>query len=84
MLVVEADGSQHVENPRDIERDQDMQAMGFAVLRFWNSEIFSAIDSVCETILAALEHRLEPFDRFMANAEWLRQPLIRPSATFSP
>ena len=84
MLVVEADGSQHFENPRDAERDRDMLALGFAVLRFWNAEIISAIDNVCETILAALEHRLEPFDRFLANAEWLRSPLIRPSATFSP
>ena len=79
MLVVEADGSQ-----RDAVRDQDMLAMGFAVLRFWNLEILSRIDTVCDTILAALDHRLEPFDRFLANAEWLRPPLIRPPATFSP
>ena len=84
MLVVEADGSQHAEDHRDAVRDQDMLAMGFAVLRFWNAEILLGIDSVCDTIIAALDHRLEPFDRFMANAEWLRQPLIRPSATFSP
>ena len=36
-LVVEVDGSQHVDNPRDMKRDSYLVAQGYSVLRFWSS-----------------------------------------------
>jgi very-short-patch-repair endonuclease len=63
-LVVELDGSQHVDNVYDDKRDAHLIALGYRVLRFWNADVLGAIDDVCETIVAAVEGRLEPFERF--------------------
>jgi very-short-patch-repair endonuclease len=54
-LIVEADGGQHAENARDIRRDAYLQAQGFRVLRFWNSDIFTNEEGVLGSILSALE-----------------------------
>ena len=51
-LIVECDGAQHAENPRDAARDAWLRAQGFAVQRFWNHEILQQATSVTETILA--------------------------------
>jgi very-short-patch-repair endonuclease len=52
-LVVEADGSQHAENRRDVARDAWLGREGYKVLRFWNHEILTAQESVLATIAAA-------------------------------
>jgi hypothetical protein len=57
-LVVEIDGSQHADNPRDRARDEFMRGQGYSVLRFWNTDVLKHRGSVCETILATLEGRL--------------------------
>jgi very-short-patch-repair endonuclease len=59
-LIVEADGSQHSENVRDARRDGYLQAQGFRVLRFWNSDIFENEEGVLASILNALERPLSP------------------------
>jgi very-short-patch-repair endonuclease len=51
-LIVEADGSQHAENIRDKKRDAFLDAHGFTVLRFWNSDILTAPRMIEATILA--------------------------------
>jgi very-short-patch-repair endonuclease len=51
-LIVEADGSQHAENPRDEMRDAFLGQQGFQVLRFWNHEILTNPRMVEATILA--------------------------------
>ncbi|WP_240539938.1 endonuclease domain-containing protein [Salinarimonas soli] len=53
-LIVELDGSQHADSPRDVERDTALADLGYRVLRFWNGEVFGNMDGVLETILAAL------------------------------
>ena len=63
-LVVELDGSQHVESPRDDRRDTYLVQQGYQVLRFWNDDVNRGIDSVCETIVAAIDGRLEPHARY--------------------
>ena len=64
MLVVEFDGSQHIESDYDERRDAYMVAQGYNVLRFWNADVREDISSVCETIFAAIEGRLAPYERF--------------------
>ena len=64
MLIVELDGSQHAESGYDERRDALLVADGYRVLRFWNDELRDA-EAVRETILAAAERRLEPYDRYM-------------------
>ena len=51
-LVVEADGSQHAESPRDNIRDAYLENQGWKVLRFWNNEVFQNREGVLETIFA--------------------------------
>ncbi|KAF0221592.1 MAG: hypothetical protein FD174_361 [Geobacteraceae bacterium] len=50
-LVVELDGGQHMSNRvYDEQRDACLHRNGFAVLRFWNNEIFENIEGVLEVI----------------------------------
>ncbi len=63
-LIVELDGSQHVGSTNDQRRDRHLMEQGLRVLRFWNHEVSSNHDGVCETIVAAIEGRLEPYDRY--------------------
>lgn len=53
-LIVELDGSQHVESASDKMRDADLTKRGFRVLRFWNGDVFAETDSVLEAIWLAL------------------------------
>jgi len=59
-LVVEVDGSQHVDDDRDRLRDDVMAEAGWSVVRMWNVDVLKELTSVCATILAALDGRLEP------------------------
>jgi very-short-patch-repair endonuclease len=54
-LVVELDGSQHADSAYDLRRDEFMRSLGYSVLRFWNDDALKHRNSVCETILAALD-----------------------------
>ena len=54
-LVVEVDGSQHAGSAYDEERNEFMRRQGYCVLRIWNNDVLKESESVCRTILAALE-----------------------------
>ncbi|MCZ8544607.1 DUF559 domain-containing protein [Mesorhizobium qingshengii] len=58
-LVVEVDGSQHADNKYDQTRDHFMISNDWSILRFWNVDVLKDRDEVLETILAAIEGRLE-------------------------
>ncbi|CDX13934.1 conserved hypothetical protein [Mesorhizobium sp. ORS 3324] len=51
-LIVEIDGSQHAESRHDQERDAELKARGFRVLRFWNDGVLRDLNAVCDTIIA--------------------------------
>ncbi len=53
-LVIEADGGQHSDNPRDERRTAFLQSEGWRVIRFWNNDVLSNADGVIETILREL------------------------------
>lgn len=53
-LIVEADGSQHADSPKDAVRDAWLNEQGFRVLRFWNDDILKRPESVFEAIWNAL------------------------------
>ena len=55
MLVVEADGGQHSGSAYDVIRDRRLEAAGFTVLRFWNSDILGNTESVLGAILDTLQ-----------------------------
>lgn len=59
-LIVEADGSQHAESPTDEARSAALEADGWRVIRFWNSDIIDNLDGVVEAIVAAVRVRIPP------------------------
>ena len=58
-LVVEVDGSQHAGSDYDEQRNAFMRGEGYSVIRVWNSDVVRQRESVCATILAAVDGRLE-------------------------
>ena len=55
-LIVELDGSQHLEQEEyDEERTKYLESEGYKVIRFWNNEVTNNIDGVILAILHALE-----------------------------
>ncbi|MHA6723888.1 endonuclease domain-containing protein [Sphingomonas sp. RS2018] len=52
-LVVEIDGGQHGDE-RDAARTAWLEARGFRVLRFWNTDVIDNINGVLATIVATL------------------------------
>ncbi len=54
-LVIELDGSQHMERIEyDETRTRFLESQGFQVLRFWNNDIEKNLEGVIETIRLAL------------------------------
>ena len=53
-MIVEVDGGQHADHPKDAERDRYLRNEGFHVLRFWNNDVLRNTDGVLEMILGAL------------------------------
>ena len=54
-LIVELDGGQHSERSKDRQRDSDLCALGYRVLRIWNNEVIENLDGVLQTLLSELE-----------------------------
>jgi very-short-patch-repair endonuclease len=53
-LIIELDGGQHADNPRDVVRDKWLVDHNYRVLRFWNNEVMGNMAGVLETIATAL------------------------------
>jgi very-short-patch-repair endonuclease len=59
-IIVEADGSQHVENLYDAARDRWLRSQGFVLLRFWNTDILKKLEGVLDAIAEAVRRRPSP------------------------
>ena len=59
-LVVELDGSQHLDSARDEQRDAWLRQEGFRVLRFWNNQVIGETEAVLTEILRLVESPLSP------------------------
>ena len=57
-LIVEVDGSQHVDNEYDTKRDEELGKRGFRTIRFWNNEILLDMESVCGAIYAVAKDKI--------------------------
>ena len=51
----ELDGGQHSERPEDGQRDSELSALGYRVIRIWNNDVIENLDGVLETLLSELE-----------------------------
>lgn len=60
-LVIEVDGGQHAEQQeQDARWTALIEAAGYRVLRFWNTDVLANTDGVLQTIGAALTSPLPP------------------------
>ncbi len=57
-LVIELDGSQHIDDPKDLIRNAFMTANGWSVARFPSGHMLSQPESVLETIVAICDGRI--------------------------
>ncbi|MGC2027777.1 endonuclease domain-containing protein [Bradyrhizobium sp.] len=62
-LIVEVDGGQHAESPRDAIRDKWLADHNYLVLRFWNNDVLGNMAGVLETIVSALAETPPHLDR---------------------
>lgn len=53
-LVVELDGSQHLDSVSDPVRDAEIEAQGYRILRFWNNDVLLQPLTVLSVIFDAL------------------------------
>jgi len=61
-LVIEVDGSQHLESSyikKDAHRDDYLSKQGLRVLRFNNLQVLQELDAVMEVVFRAVMERLE-------------------------
>ena len=56
-LIVEIDGSQHVESLHDKYRDRWLRSQGFRIIRFWNDEVTHHSDDALDAIYSAVTGR---------------------------
>ncbi len=55
-LIIELDGSQHLEQEEyDEERTKYLNSLGYKVIRFWNNDVMNEIEGVILAILHAME-----------------------------
>jgi len=57
-VIVEVDGGQHADNPVDAQRTALLEADGWKVVRFWNSDVRAGLDGVVQAIAEAVACRL--------------------------
>src|SRR6516225_174983 len=53
-IVIEVDGGQHARTAVDVKRTKALEANGYRVLRYWNTDVLSNIDGVLEDILSTI------------------------------
>jgi len=60
-LIIELDGSQHLEQDEyDEERTKYLEEQRYKVIRFWNNQVMNDIDSVIHAIIFAMEPESHP------------------------
>ena len=54
-LVVELDGSRHLDSLQDAARTRTLEARGLRVVRFWNDDVLLRTEEVLDAIVVAAE-----------------------------
>lgn len=69
-LAIEVDGGQHASREsRDAKRSAELKKGGLRVLRFWNNDVLSDIESVKAAIWQALQEANHPHPRLPPEGE---------------
>lgn len=68
-LIIELDGSQHIEQKEyDEERTEFLNSKGYHVLRFWNNDVMNNIDSVLNVIWDTLKKQSNTQEKEIPHA----------------
>ena len=51
-IIIELDGGQHAQSPKDAARDTWLTRQGYTVLRYWNNDVLTNTEGVLSDILA--------------------------------
>ena len=54
-LIIELDGIQRSDRPEDTQRDSELCALGYRVIRIWNNDVIENLDGVLQRLLSELE-----------------------------
>lgn len=57
-VIMELDGSQHVDCTADLRRTALLEADGWRVIRFWNTDVWTSLEGVVTQIVDAVADRL--------------------------
>ena len=85
-LIVEVDGSQHLDSVVDPIRDATLEAAGFRIVRFWNHDVLERTNLVLTVVLSELTGQLEkqhhplPSPPLEGEGERSTAPLLRDRA----
>jgi very-short-patch-repair endonuclease len=84
-LVVEIDGDTHVDPVADAKRTEDLERLGYKVIRFWNSYVYSTESAVGDMILEAVKDSALPAaEKARLEREGLFPTALQPSPQPSP
>jgi very-short-patch-repair endonuclease len=53
-LIIELDGGQHAERPKDKQPDSELRTLGYRVIRIWYNDVIENVDGVLEMLLSEL------------------------------
>ena len=54
-IIVELDGGQHADSAADRRRDAALAALGYRVLRYWNTDVLQNIEGVLQALRLELD-----------------------------
>lgn len=54
-LIIELDGSQHIDSEYDKERDRHLKGLGFKILRFWDNDVNNNLEGILLKIVENLK-----------------------------
>ena len=55
-LIIEIDGSQHLDRLEDVEPSKYLTSKGYKILRFWNHEVLNELEGVLNAIFLAINN----------------------------
>lgn len=70
-LIIEVDGSQHIESNKDIKRTLYLENEGYKIIRFYNNDIDNNIEGCLEYLKKELE-KFAPFQGEMPEAKGVK------------
>ena len=59
-LIIERDGGQHAESPKDRRRDRALCALGYRVIRIWNNDVIENLDGFSKGFSPNSKNRPSP------------------------